>query len=538
VGKIFKIWGSKFDHYPENVGNGWWNGVLKIELIDVIWNKQDTNTIKFSEIKDIVVEKVTSNLEVGWLNERFVGLVLATLENKENVDKFLKMKNVNKLKKNEIIELLSEPLVLWIIESWNFKEDVDVLDVKKVVDDLNKVVFIDNENRDRDLYGLFEIETYVETVIYLMKNNKKWYNRFLNWGYKEYYWFNKFLPENISWILDNIQFDTLAWLTDFFAKNDLFGSKSYKENIKALQDNPTFKINDWNFLKLFQNKGFIKLCLSKSDILRTFDFSEKNINFMINNEGDESIRDDCRYKLALQLFKDINYDTTLFQQKYKDISNNEIIVDNGWFNLWWVNSSELIWKLTHINWIPIDVLEYRLKPRSDQKLNNKERFKMNTKFSGWFFDYSNDWFLWKDEKFKDVLIKDNNYVQEHGFTHQDIANKLQDVVEKFTNCKNEDREIEIGGVTYKNITEHGSWRQHSPFKHLNIKEIKNSVCSNRTYCWDEIKIRNLKTWQEIFMGDGQHTMIREYWFYQWEGTPYRVGPKQLIKMFDMKVENI
>jgi hypothetical protein len=159
-----------------------------------------------------------------------------------------------------------------------------------------------------------------------------------------------------------------------------------------------------------------------------------------------------------------------------------------------VNETALIRKLTEINGIGIASLEKVMRPGAASSAG----------------------FLGRDEKLLDVLAADNDLVRkELGLTHQELARHLHALGALgetsdggFAQFTYQGQKFKVKVVAYRGFMD-------SPFK--------DGTKTNKS-----ASVQNLDNGKKLEMSLLVPDMIERYGFYEGEGTPYRVDPRQAV----------
>lgn len=119
----------------------------------------------------------------------------------------------------------------------------------------------------------------------------------------------------------------------------------------------------------------------------------------------------------------------------------------------------------------------------------------------------------------DILIEDDAEVTRLGFTHEKIAEKMKFFREE--GLKGEGLSIDVGN-NYEVLVDSVRGKLACPFGEPGLISKNN------------IKVINKKLKQEINFTDFHIHLIEEHGFYQGKGSPYRVSPKELIKILEIE----
>ena len=138
-------------------------------------------------------------------------------------------------------------------------------------------------------------------------------------------------------------------------------------------------------------------------------------------------------------------------------------------------------------------------------------------------------FLGKDERLLDVLAADNAYVVDQlGLTHQELARHLRVLAaigdKKFGEAYEAKKADTLIPFTYHGRTfavqmYHSRGYQLSPFQ-------------DGTKASAEARVINKDTGKELRYSLLVPDMVERYGFYEGEGTPYRVDPKDIVAVLD------
>lgn len=160
------------------------------------------------------------------------------------------------------------------------------------------------------------------------------------------------------------------------------------------------------------------------------------------------------------------------------------------------NKSELIRQLKQIAGQSIRSLEQRMRPGHD----------------------SEGGFLGANENLLDVLADDNDFVLSQRLTHQDLAEPLQ-FVKNITQKEFADTHtFQYKDCDYQVDLVNSKGPQFSPFE-------------DGTNTSTDAIIKNLSNGEEISLSLLVPDMVERYGFYEGKGSPYRVEPSQIIKVF-------
>jgi hypothetical protein len=167
------------------------------------------------------------------------------------------------------------------------------------------------------------------------------------------------------------------------------------------------------------------------------------------------------------------------------------------------NTNEQIRNLKSINGRPIADLEVDMRPGG----------------------YSAEGFLGKEERLLDVLVADNLFVlEQNGLTHQDLARPLLRVGYGAVHSKVvKTAEIRYGKLRLKIHATLSRGFQVSPFRD-----------GTKTNAF--ITVENLASGKKLKYSLLVPHMIERYGFYEGKGTSYRVDPKAIIEVFELKEE--
>ncbi len=153
------------------------------------------------------------------------------------------------------------------------------------------------------------------------------------------------------------------------------------------------------------------------------------------------------------------------------------------------NSTEVIARLTQLNGVAIETIENRARPGG----------------------YSYSGFIGSDERFVDVLIRDNEFVLSNGFTHQDLAEPLLEAMR-----------VENGEFTFRERR----YRVGAQY----WRGMQDSIFNDRLDTNKDYMITDIETGETISFSGLIPEFIKRYGFYEGD-TDYRLDPRDIIRMF-------
>jgi hypothetical protein len=125
-------------------------------------------------------------------------------------------------------------------------------------------------------------------------------------------------------------------------------------------------------------------------------------------------------------------------------------------------------------------------------------------------------FLGPNESLKTVVREDAKTLQRLGITHEQIANKLEYLVQ---NSPGDDR-VSIQVHRTKGIQEDPFQNSRTPGTYANL----------------DIFIKNKRTNEEIYLGGPNIGLIRNYQFFEGKEVKYRLDPETAIRVLELKPE--
>lgn len=174
----------------------------------------------------------------------------------------------------------------------------------------------------------------------------------------------------------------------------------------------------------------------------------------------------------------------------------EKIVEQSGFTVGGSNDSELILGLNSLAGQSISQLELVMRP-------------MHSSMSG---------FLGEHESLREVLAEDNDFVLSQGLTHQELAAPLfyarQHVYGGYGN------EFTYEGAKYK-------------VEMMNYRGYQDSPFMDGTKTMSDMTITNLDSGDSLSCSALIPDMMARYGFYEGKGTPYRLEPSAVIKVFGL-----
>jgi hypothetical protein len=193
------------------------------------------------------------------------------------------------------------------------------------------------------------------------------------------------------------------------------------------------------------------------------------------------------------------------------------------------HSTESILALTHINGIPIETLEARMRPGG----------------------ISHAGFLGPNESLREVLAADNDLVLARGLTHQDFAEPLIYIRQFFGQARSgrpvrfvyEGSRYELQVKVYRGTKEDTA--AHSPFdlNPLESDKPRKTMRGSQASPLDskkssniDVLIKNLDNGKTKTYPDLLPEMINDVGFYEGRGTSYRFGPNEIVEMFPFLAE--
>jgi hypothetical protein len=169
------------------------------------------------------------------------------------------------------------------------------------------------------------------------------------------------------------------------------------------------------------------------------------------------------------------------------------------------NMTVLVQGLTELNGRTIADLEQDMRPGAKSEVGSERGF------------------LGVDEKLLDVLAADNKYVlDELGLTHQELAKHLHaigSIAFWQADRKSDESEFVYSGRRYKVRLLITTGTQLSPFR-------------DGTQSGSNVTVENLDNGKKLGYALLVPFMIERYGFYEGQGTPYRVDPRQIVEVFD------
>lgn len=196
------------------------------------------------------------------------------------------------------------------------------------------------------------------------------------------------------------------------------------------------------------------------------------------------------------------------------------------FKIGGLNTTEQIRRLKEINGKPIDDLELMMQRREDfafmtpeQREKYMDAIKSDRPLSE-LLKYKSDVFLGYDEKLLDIMAGDNDYALSKGLTHQDLGLPLLYAARMYDLGIGEfilgGKRFQIGSTGFSTLG-----FQSSPFQ-------------DGTSSLDhDLTITNLDTGKTIpLFSTLLGPMIYRYGFYEGYRSKYRIGPEEILKVFD------
>lgn len=170
------------------------------------------------------------------------------------------------------------------------------------------------------------------------------------------------------------------------------------------------------------------------------------------------------------------------------------------------NSDLSIQKLTHINGVPINILQERMRPNHTQGKG--------------FGMYSYLGFLGSNEDLLREMVNANRLVRELGYTHQDMAKTLQHFINQYNSGKNlidyGNMQIEVDYVL--GVTE----GQQSPFKNGSADDPESGIWKGT------VRLLNYTTGRVMSFPPQLPRWIHNYGFYEGRQSPYYCGPEVIV----------
>ncbi len=186
------------------------------------------------------------------------------------------------------------------------------------------------------------------------------------------------------------------------------------------------------------------------------------------------------------------------------------------FHLYGSNTNGSIRVLQTINGISISDLETRMRPG---------RGSIDE------FVKSEDGFLGKDEGLIDLLVRDNTTVlNNHGLTHLHVAYPL--LVIQAAATKN------LFRTSYSSPPRAGFYYNDTLFRldHVLYGGKQSSPFGDELESGIDYYLANTETGQRLMFSGLIPPLIARYGFYEGFGTPYRVSPEEIIRMFNITNE--
>ncbi|MFN8015126.1 MAG: hypothetical protein U0R17_00780 [Acidimicrobiia bacterium] len=196
---------------------------------------------------------------------------------------------------------------------------------------------------------------------------------------------------------------------------------------------------------------------------------------------------------------------------------------DGEFVHYGANTTNAIQNLETLNGTPIEIIELRMRPGSREGIPSKTYWHNDDKNAPKkevYVEGSGAGFLGEHDSLLETIARDNDLVQELGFTHQELAEMLL----RATNIRKLGTHnygllspnVNLGGkkieITYT------SWMgyQYSPFGDGKASDTDFKIASGRT---------------SLVFSELVPDMIAEFGFYEGPGTSYRLAPEDIITFF-------
>ncbi len=154
-------------------------------------------------------------------------------------------------------------------------------------------------------------------------------------------------------------------------------------------------------------------------------------------------------------------------------------------------------------------------------------------------------FIKDEEKLRDVLVRDNDFILSQGLTHQQVATPLLEIMQEFEKLKHassEKRSLFVNwngrayeitanrrgeGNIFSNELAHSGW-----IGEARANGLQGSPFNDQIYNTMEFSIRDIKT-GSILKGEGLTPhLIYRYGFYQ--SGPFRMEPREIINFFHLQ----